>query len=132
MNNNPKSVDWDNLCGKRQVLGVVGVDSASVRFSDSVDRDQGEIYTPEGDGSFPIYAQLIDGRRCLVVDFDANLNIDQGILERVPANWKCLDCGEDELSGWKAAGSSGFTCANNHTHEVEHVPITDLQAIFSF
>jgi len=59
---------WGDVSGEPLKIGEVGVDSASIKIGD-LTRDI-HIFTPEGDGCYPVFIQKIKGRRCLIIDFD--------------------------------------------------------------
>ncbi len=119
-------IDWKNLVS-RKLVGSVGVDSGSVTIGDRRVSDQIEVSTPHGDGSYAVYAQLINGRRCVVIDFDAIVDHEDGVLRRLPPDgWKCPQCGSDEYSDGYSPKDSIKTCRCGHAQEFEHEIIKDL------
>lgn len=106
-------------------LGKIGVDSASLVFGDAADRDQLEVFTPTGDGCFPLFSALINGRKCLVVDFD--LAEYKGKILRVHHDWRCTFCGEGEFTGHIDFDRQVqvFACRNGHSSIIQLTPFTN-------
>ncbi len=120
------SIEWDAVKEEnvRVRLGNVGVDSASIAIGDKVSQNQIEIFTPEGDGSYAVYAQFLNGRKVIIIDFDACIYDDK--INCIPDEGCCPQCGEEAYTGFQADGTSGGSCKNGHDWEVPHTVIEGL------
>ena len=90
---------WDEVSTKTRALcGSVGVDSGSILMGDAVSKEQLEVLTHTGDGCYPVFAQMVNGHRCLVIDLEAS-NYGLGVFNESPG--RCPFCGEcaDHSSG---------------------------------
>ena len=127
----PTHVNWDNVeKGKNVKIGNVGVDSATVKLGDGVLNDQLEIFTPEGDGGYPVFARTINGRKCLVIDFDlidygtGEIYYNEGELSPDSENFKgsiigeafrlCPKCNCRIVQENSGPGYSWIKCENGH------------------
>lgn len=118
---------WSQLKDKPLLIGRIGVDSGTVTFGD-IAFDAIKIYTPRGDGCYPAYIRYIDGRRCLVIDFDSRAYgetpYEYNDGERCQhSEWKCPQCQSELLSCSSWDGGSEYYCFKNHRTEIIDKPI---------
>lgn len=124
-------VDWDKVEeGYTVRLGNIGVDSATIALGDETEEKQLVVFTAEGDGGFPVFAKKIDGRRCLIIDFDLVDYDTEGIFynqELLPdgeenfengiegeAHRLCPKCEGKIVQGSMGIGKSTIVCKNGH------------------
>lgn len=124
-------VDWNKVEeGYNVRLGNIGVDSATIALGDETEEKQLVVFTSEGDGSFPVFAKKIDGRRCLIIDFDLvdynteDIFYNQELLPDSEENFKngvngeayriCPKCEEKIVQGSMSISTSTIVCKNGH------------------
>lgn len=100
----------------RVLVGYVGVDSGTVKIGD-LDCSGAHVHmkTYPGDGGFPIFAELHDGRHRTVIDYGLLYYGDGEVSVQSHHDWKCPQCGGD------ANGQAGnhVVCINRHFTALE-------------
>lgn len=115
---------WDQVSKRRRVhCGSVGVDSGSIVLGDGVDKAQREILTWTGDGCYPVFAQIVDGHRCLVIDLQAT-NYGIEIFNDTPGRCECgglADLDVDEATTEKVVcGACGRKYRIDRTQRLDY------------
>ena len=116
---------WDLLAtsGKRVRLGQIGVDSGTIKVGDFC---MVQVRTLTGDGCYPVLAQCINGRRCIVIEMEAQA-YGTPMYYQVPA--RCPHCngiGDDD-SFWDNRGHKyEATCEDcGKKYMCDYTEITD-------
>ncbi len=119
---------WKSVSnGERVFVGSVGVDGGSLEIGEPRSgNDTIHCHTYTGDGRYPVFAQVVKGKRCLVIDLEARVT-GKEIRNEYPS--RCPACFEliDPHSHLASEDWFEYTCECGKTFEVHGDKITDFK-----